>query len=205
VPERFWVKLDRNRFYREIMGCETDAKRNAFVVEFASNLFFGKGESPYANELLQEAGISYEKQHDAAINAAYARWGNAKRIPKGIPKGTAKRYARTEQNRTEQENTSLPGATAPRQRNELFDAIADNFFSGGLAKADASRIGKLAATLKERGATPEQVSEKKATYARMHPDWELTPEAVVKHWPTLNGAKQNKPFAPQLPWADELP
>ena len=73
----------------------------------------------------------------------------------------------------------------PRERNELFDAIVKTFFKEPLAKADGSRIGKLAATLKERGATPEQVEIKKAAYIKMHPEWDVTPEAVVKHWPNL--------------------
>lgn len=92
----------------------------------------------------------------------------------------------------EKKKYTLPEAKASRPRNELFDAIATNFFNGAIAKADASRIGKLAATLKERGATPEQVAEKKAAYARMHSDWDMTPEAVVKHWPQLVEIKQSK-------------
>ncbi len=96
MSERFWVKLDRNRFYREIFGCETDAKRIAFVNEFATHLFFGKGSSAFAAEILSEAEESHEKQHEAAKTAANARWGDAKRIPKSNTKGNA----RTEQNRT---------------------------------------------------------------------------------------------------------
>lgn len=120
MPERFWVKLDRNRFYREVMGCETDAKRTLFVTEFASHLFFGKGNSEYAAELLAEAEASHEKQHKSAKNAASVRWSDAKRIPKG----NAKRYARTEQNRTvtEENKKSNTGVRfAPPSLQEVQD------------------------------------------------------------------------------------
>lgn len=131
------------------MGCETDAERIAFVVGFASHLFFGKGNSAYAAELLQEAEESHEKQHNAAKTAAIARWSDAKRIPEG----NAKRYARTEQNRTvteqkktEKKNTGVRFAPPTlqevseycRQRQNSVDAsrFVDFYTSNGW------RVGK---------------------------------------------------------------
>ncbi len=106
----------------------------------------------------------------------YRTIGNENVTPPPLPE-----KRREEKNK----DNSLPGAKAPRPRDLIFDAIVANFFQGPLAKADGSRIGKLAATLRERGASPEQVAEKKSAYIRMHPDWDATPEAVVKHWPNL--------------------
>ena len=131
MSERFWVKLDRNRFYREIFGCETDAKRIAFVNAFAMHLFFGKGDSPLAAELLSEAELSHEKQQNAAKTAANARWADAKGNAKRIPKGNAKRYARTEQNRTvteEEKNKDIAANSRrrkhPFEQSPLFDKKA---------------------------------------------------------------------------------
>ena len=85
----------------------------------------------------------------------------------------------------------------PRPRNELFDALVTAFFNGaGISKSDASRIGKMAAELKERGAAPGEVAAKKALYKKLHPDWACTPDAVVKHWHSL--AETEKPYVPSF-------
>ncbi len=88
----------------------------------------------------------------------------------------------TERKKERKKLTLLPDS---RPRNEIFDALAKNFFDGTPASSDGSRIGKQASILKERGATPEQLPAKIAAYKKAFPEAACTMEALVKHWPNL--------------------
>lgn len=97
--------------------------------------------------------------------------------------------ARTEEEKEDEGKEGGMGETK-RPRNLLFDAIHFHFFQNQtLSRGDSSRIAKMAAELKQRGATPEQVPQKIEAYRKQNPDWVLTPEAVVKHWPNLQAPK----------------
>lgn len=171
-----FVRLDIARFGLELSEHRTDSELADWIRSLHRALVLGDPSlNDYAASMLLESDDFREK----CGNASRTYW-EGKRKAKGTNKVP---NTRTEQNRTEQ--THLPGAKAPRPRNELFDAIKEQFFPGQISKSDASRIGKMAATLKERGATPEQVAEKRSAYIRLHPEWELTPESVVKHWAQL--------------------
>ena len=76
-----------------------------------------------------------------------------------------------------------------RKRDPLFDALA---LSCGLKLDEITRsAGAVVATaLKEIRAvsysvTPTEIAARAANYKRLHPQWELTPSALAKHWASL--------------------
>lgn len=97
-----------------------------------------------------------------------------------------------------EEPGTLPGLDLPapdkrpvvaRKRDPLFDALA---LSCGLKLDEITRsAGAVVATaLKEIRAvsysvTPTEIAARAANYKRLHPQWELTPNALAKHWASL--------------------
>lgn len=97
-----------------------------------------------------------------------------------------------------EEPGTLPGLDLPapdkkpvvaRKRDPLFDALA---LSCGLKLDEITRsAGAVVATaLKEIRAvsysvTPTEIASRASNYRRLHPQWELTPSAVAKHWASL--------------------
>ena len=89
-----------------------------------------------------------------------------------------------------------PRPKKPRVPNVLWDEVAVQWFNGDVEKPDQSRVGKIVQTLKDFGATPEDIRARIQRYKKEWPDAECTPEALVKHWAR---------FAPQRPPAAALP
>lgn len=77
-------------------------------------------------------------------------------------------------------------------RDDLFDALCgiDRADPAELTRSQGSHYGRLVTQLDEVGATAQQVTERAMRYRRLHPDWECTAAAVVKHWATLTMSKQ---------------
>lgn len=82
--------------------------------------------------------------------------------------------------------TSLRAETA-RPRDELFEALAtvDGADLANLTRSARGSLNAAAKQLREIGATPEDVHARAAAYRRRHPEWPLTAQALVKHWPSL--------------------
>lgn len=97
-----------------------------------------------------------------------------------------------------EEPGTLPGLDLPapdkkpvvaRKRDPLFDALA---LSCGLKLEEITRsAGAVVATaLKEiravsHSVTTTEIASRAANYRRLHPQWELTPSALAKHWASL--------------------
>ena len=97
-----------------------------------------------------------------------------------------------------EEPGTLPGLDLPepdkkpvvaRKRDPLFDALA---LSCGLKLEEITKsaAGVIVAALKEIRAvsysvTPTEIASRASNYRRLHPQWELTPSAVAKHWASL--------------------
>lgn len=77
--------------------------------------------------------------------------------------------------------------TRTRKRDPLFDAVAlaCSHDLNPLTKSEGTAIGSAAAELRPLRATPEEVWEKDRLYTKIHPLWDLTPRALVKHWSEL--------------------
>ena len=81
-------------------------------------------------------------------------------------------------------------AEGARPRDELFEALAqvENADMTALTRSSRGKLNDATKQLRDIGATPKEVVNKAATYRWMHPTWDLTAQALVKHWPNLNGS-----------------
>lgn len=93
---------------------------------------------------------------------------------------------------TTNESTSI--VKPPKPRDLIWDAVTEAF---GLSKAEitrslASQLGKVVKDLKDVNATPEEIFKRYRNYKVLHPDWELTPFALVKHWAAITDSHVEK-------------
>ena len=111
------------------------------------------------------------------------------------PSAANPKARRTRQPRsTTRETTSGPQL---RKRDPLFDAmaVACGHDLENLTKSEGTAIGSAVAEVRHQpDITPELIHAKAEAYRSMHPDWELTPRALVKHWSALGQAT--------TPWVD---
>ena len=84
----------------------------------------------------------------------------------------------------------------PTKRNELMDALA---LSTGIAlieigEAMARRLQSKLTVIKQSSpdVTPTEITARAAAYRLQWPEMSLTPEALAKHWTTLNGGGLSK-------------
>ena len=74
------------------------------------------------------------------------------------------------------------------RRDLLFDAMAEacGHALDTLTKPEAIAIGSSVAAIRLLpDVTPELIHQKAAIYQDLHPDWDLTPRALVKYWSAL--------------------
>jgi len=82
--------------------------------------------------------------------------------------------------RTKPRNKAI---NSKRQRDALWDAVADLWFGGRVDEPDRKRVGKLVTTLMQRDATPDDLRTRRARYMAEWPTMDCTPEALIKkHW-----------------------
>lgn len=102
--------------------------------------------------------------------------------------------------RTRQPRSTTTATTSGaqlRKRDPLFDAmaVACGHDLANLTKSEGTAIGSAVAEVRHQpDITPELIHAKAEAYRSMHPDWELTPRALVKHWSALGQAT--------TPWVD---
>lgn len=78
-------------------------------------------------------------------------------------------------------------------RDDVFDALltVDGVEVGTkLTRSQGSLYGKLARELIEVDATADDVDVRARRYRSLHPSWELTASALVKHWGSLTPTKR---------------
>jgi hypothetical protein len=93
--------------------------------------------------------------------------------------------------------TATTSGVQARKRDPLFDAmaVACGHDLENLTKSEGTAIGSAVAEVRHKaGITPQVIHDKAQAYRSMHPDWELTPRALVKHWSALQQAR--------TPWTD---
>ena len=85
-------------------------------------------------------------------------------------------------------NTEVDKPKKPkeRKRDEMFDAISE-IFNISPKGSGGSRIGRLKRLFVDHGATPDEIKKRVRVYKELHPTWDLTAEAVEKHWGSLQG------------------
>jgi hypothetical protein len=86
---------------------------------------------------------------------------------------------------------SVAPAKPPRERSrprhddhsELFAALVEACgYQAPIPGPEGSKIGKCAKTLREIGATPEDVHRRASAYRKRWPDIDLTPTGLVSNW-----------------------
>jgi len=93
---------------------------------------------------------------------------------------------------------TLATGKPPRPRDELFEALAEveNADLDALTRSARGKLNDATKQLRDIGATPQDVAVRARTYRRVHPTWDLTAQALVKHWPSLNGAAPVDRYTP---------
>lgn len=69
-----------------------------------------------------------------------------------------------------------------RVRCEVWDTLAALFFPSGVAFSDQKRLGKLAETFRQKGASQRELVLRRDRYRAEWPARACTPEALAKHW-----------------------
>jgi DNA-binding transcriptional ArsR family regulator len=84
-----------------------------------------------------------------------------------------------------------PVAAAPRQRDELWDAMltACRINPDTIPRTARGAINRAVKELREIGATPQDVEAKAAAYRKTWPEMSLTPTALAKHWAQLTAGR----------------
>lgn len=74
------------------------------------------------------------------------------------------------------------------KRDLIFEALCEAMGADWrtMPKSAAARYNVAAKELREIHAEPAEVLVRAQRYRVQHPDWELTPTALVTHWPTLS-------------------
>lgn len=95
----------------------------------------------------------------------------------------------------------------PVERNLPLDAIVEAC-GGDLAATTRSawaQAAKALSDIKEVApeVTPEEIKAKAGAYRKAHPEWELTPTALAKHWGSLTERKQGS-FLDGFDWRDAI-
>jgi biotin operon repressor len=91
------------------------------------------------------------------------------------------------------EPSEEPSGRPARKRDLIHDALAEieGADSAQLTRPHARRIAVAAAAI--RAATPDvssaQVHLRAEVYRRLHPEWELTANALASHWASVSGAR----------------
>lgn len=110
-------------------------------------------------------------------------------------------------------NEPTPEAKKPRkerkpvERNPILDALVESC-GGEIATTTRSAWVQAATALRDikevsPEVTPDDIKAKAAAYRKAHPEWDLTPLALSKHWGSLSERKQGS-FLDGLDWRQAL-
>ena len=119
---------------------------------------------------------------------------------------------RSEPSENRQEETLAPAAQEKpaKKKDELFEAIASacGIDIRQLTGSSRGQLNKATKELRDIGAEPGEVEPKAKAYRKLYENAALTPSALVKHWPSLTAAKQQRQqpsdTCPECyqPWSD---
>jgi DNA-binding transcriptional MocR family regulator len=106
--------------------------------------------------------------------------------------------AEPEENRKEEPIAATPPKESAKNRDEVFEAVAEacghNLKS--LTRTARGQLNKAVKELKEVEATVQQISGKAAAFRKQYPGMTLTPTALIKHWAAL--ADESTPTKPSI-------
>ena len=108
--------------------------------------------------------------------------------------GATQEYKDNNKDKYKDNNNLFELEKIEKPKNEIWDAVTEAF---GLSKAEitrslASQLGKVVKDLKDVNATPEEIFKRYRNYKVLHPNWELTPFALVKHWAAITDSHVEK-------------
>ena len=88
-------------------------------------------------------------------------------------------------------------ALVTRVLDELFDSVAEacGINAAELTTSARGAMNRALKDLRSVGAEPDDVPRRAAIYRRTYPRNTLTPAALAKHWPQLNGGAPDSPQA----------
>jgi DNA-binding transcriptional ArsR family regulator len=117
---------------------------------------------------------------------------------------------RTEREPEEETLAAAPQEKPAKKKDELFEAIASacGIDIRQLTGSSRGQLNKATKELRDIGAEPGEVEPKAKAYRKLYENAALTPSALVKHWPSLTVAKQQRQqpsdACPECyqPWSD---
>lgn len=91
---------------------------------------------------------------------------------------------------------NIEPSSAARPRDELWDCIVDVFeYSSNVTSLERGRINKALKSLREVGASAEEIRERAAEYRRQYPDVAFTPLALASNWSQLEPKRKREAVA----------
>jgi hypothetical protein len=87
--------------------------------------------------------------------------------------------------------------------NPLWDCVCEAFGLQPVTRSDRTRVGRIVADLKAKGADPAGVSARIDRYRAKWPDITCTPEALLKHWDSLGSDKPPAEMTAMEKWLKE--
>lgn len=183
----------------------------------------GQLRHPRIEALRSERDAFLLKQAESGKRGAEARWKNGKPIgnPNGKPMPTP--LATPMANECPNDGSPSPSPSPisitldkpakpkkerkPVERNPIIDALVES--CGGDPMATTRSAWAQAATalrdIKEvfPGVTVDDIKAKASAYRRSHPEWDLTPMALAKHWGSLVERKQGA-LMEEFDWRQSL-
>jgi DNA-binding transcriptional ArsR family regulator len=183
---------------RDTIACEVDLRRRRVEEALAAlvdsglivriRLAAGRGQPPrYQLRIVAEQPTLFDSdstnEKGPGIPAPLATDGQRKGPGKGLGKGPGK-------------GPGMPGGNRNRNRKPLRvrdrDAVWDALVEaiGGSPETASARgaWNRAASELREIGATPEEIRRRVRRYRETWPKVSLTPNALAKHWSSLDGS-----------------
>jgi hypothetical protein len=148
--------------------------------------------------LIHDFGDYLPKERDpdelkeAGRKGAANRWQRDGNLPSdSMASDSSRASASASPTRPVPKEQELAAPAAQRERDELFEAVAEvcGITVAELTKTSRGPMNNAVGQLRSVSATPGQVKVRANRYRQRYPDTSLTPSALVKHWPAL--AEQN--------------
>lgn len=97
------------------------------------------------------------------------------------------------------------GRSEDGKRDLLFESLCQAMGADwkAMPKHEQARYNVATQQLREIHATPIEVLSKARRYEYLHPDWPLTPTALISHWSTLGNDKTRRVPIVDAPIPDE--
>lgn len=100
---------------------------------------------------------------------------------------------------------SLNLSVAARPRDDLWDCVLEVFdYTETVTSLERGRINKALKSLREVGATPEDLRDRASQYRKRYPNVAFTPMAVVSNWSQLEPAGKSSSVGRCLSCAQPL-